>query len=94
MKKRYAHDCSRCVFLGQYAEYDLYFCDKSTGTLLARYGDDGMCQTSPIKNNFTPILNWEAVAFGLAIQKRLIEIVVPGSYVKYEIFGREVKPCK
>ena len=26
MKPRYEHDCSACVFLGQYQEYDLYFC--------------------------------------------------------------------
>jgi hypothetical protein len=37
---RYAHDCSSCVFLGQFGEYDLYFCPGET-TLLCRFGDEG-----------------------------------------------------
>lgn len=37
---RYDHDCSSCVFLGQFGEYDLYFCPGET-TLLCRFGDEG-----------------------------------------------------
>lgn len=43
---RYLHDCNRCVFLGQYKEFDLYVCPKTTGnttiaTMVARHGSDG-----------------------------------------------------
>lgn len=40
---RFAHDCEKCIFLGQYKEYDLYFC-KQGGchpTVIARYGNEG-----------------------------------------------------
>lgn len=46
-KHRYSHDCNSCIFLGQYEEYDLYFCGKKGGktimeaTLIARSGSDG-----------------------------------------------------
>jgi hypothetical protein len=40
---RYEHDCSRCTFLGEWREYDLYFClDRGTRpTVIARHGEDG-----------------------------------------------------
>lgn len=40
---RYEHDCLNCVFLGEYFEYDLYFCDHggSSKTVIARYGNEG-----------------------------------------------------
>lgn len=38
--KRYTHDCGECEFLGQYKEYDLYYCEKEP-TVIARYGNDG-----------------------------------------------------
>lgn len=41
MEKRFKHDCDICVFLGQFNEYDLYFCDAGFATVIARYGDDG-----------------------------------------------------
>lgn len=39
-KPRYIHDCDTCVFLGQYKEYDLYFCSNEP-TIICRYSDDG-----------------------------------------------------
>ena len=41
MKTRYKHDCFKCEYLGQYGEYDLYYCDKGIQTFIARYGDGG-----------------------------------------------------
>jgi hypothetical protein len=42
---RYKHDCNKCVFLGNYNEYDLYFCAIGNfmvePTVIARYGEDG-----------------------------------------------------
>jgi hypothetical protein len=41
---RYKHDCSACKFLGEYYEYDLYWCPQSAAnrpTVIARYGDEG-----------------------------------------------------
>lgn len=43
---RYTHDCSQCKPLGTFGEYDLYFCDRSTTTVIARYGNDGHEYTS------------------------------------------------
>lgn len=40
MDARHEHDCSKCKFLGQFKEYDLYFCPTEP-TLIARYGPDG-----------------------------------------------------
>ena len=43
MEPRYTHSCSKCTFLGQYNEYDLYHCIQVGGmpTVIARYSDDG-----------------------------------------------------
>jgi hypothetical protein len=40
---RYAHDCSECIFLGHFAEADLYVCEKGIGgsTVIARIGNEG-----------------------------------------------------
>jgi hypothetical protein len=41
---RYEHDCNHCVFLGQYGEYDLYYCPQPMihlPTIVARFGDWG-----------------------------------------------------
>jgi hypothetical protein len=48
MEKRYQHDCDQCVFLGQWNEYDLYFCGEQGDvftTVIARYGNEG-CEYS------------------------------------------------
>ena len=37
---RYEHDCNICEFLGQYREYDLYYCLKNM-TIIERYSDEG-----------------------------------------------------
>ena len=37
---RYTHDCAKCKFLGKHDEYDLYFCDKWSATVIARFGSD------------------------------------------------------
>lgn len=38
---RYTHDCDDCKPLGEFGEYDLYYCAKGHPTVIARYGDDG-----------------------------------------------------
>jgi hypothetical protein len=42
-KPRYQHDCTACTYLGQYKEFDLYFCPQGGNipTVIARYGNDG-----------------------------------------------------
>ena len=41
-ERRYIHDCQKCIFLGQFNEFDLYFCGGTAyNTVIARYGDDG-----------------------------------------------------
>jgi len=44
---RYSHDCSDCVFLGQFNKYDLYFCPREP-TIIARYSSEGSEYTSGI----------------------------------------------
>jgi len=40
-KPRYNHDCSDCKFLGQFKEFDLYFCDhRGPATVISRYGNE------------------------------------------------------
>ena len=39
-KPRYEHDCNTCVFLGQWKEYDLYYCSGEP-TVVARWSDEG-----------------------------------------------------
>jgi len=46
---RYQHDCSECKPLGQYQNYDLYFCDKGGATIIARYGESETEYTSGLR---------------------------------------------
>ena len=49
---RFEHDCKRCAFLGQYEEYDLYFCPQNgIPTVIARYGDEGSEYTSGLNSS-------------------------------------------
>ena len=48
---RYQHDCDKCVFLGEFNQYDLYCCPERESsacgpTMLARYGNEGFEYTS------------------------------------------------
>ncbi len=44
---RFEHDCERCAFLGQFKEYDLYFCPQNgIPTIVARWGNGGPEYTS------------------------------------------------
>lgn len=40
---RYTHDCEHCVSLGEFGEFDLYFCDHGgfRPTVISRWGNDG-----------------------------------------------------
>jgi hypothetical protein len=42
---RYQHDCQKCKYLGQFEEYDFYWCKShnlpTLDSILARYGSDG-----------------------------------------------------
>jgi len=58
MSLRYTHDCSNCHYLGQYLNYDLYFCpnnDDNT-TIVCRYGDSVGDYNSGLDISFTKIL--------------------------------------
>lgn len=54
---RYQHDCSRCLYLGQFEEYDLYYCEQVIGgqTVLARYGNEGSEYLSGIHSTLEPL---------------------------------------
>ena len=40
--RRYLHSCSCCTYLGQWHEYDLYFCENCciVPSVVARWGND------------------------------------------------------
>ena len=68
---RYKHDCRACYSLGQYEEYDLYFCDQiSIPTVIARYGDDGPDYVSGLE--FAETIDPLGVAYERARSMRLI----------------------
>ena len=50
MNRRFDHDCESCTFLGQWKEYDLYFCTQggSMPTVIARFSSEGQDYTSGI----------------------------------------------
>ena len=45
----YLHDCPQCVFLGRHNGQDLYFCDQTIPTVVARFGDEGSEYTSSME---------------------------------------------
>jgi hypothetical protein len=70
---RYNHDCDKCVFLGEYEEYDLYFCGQGTlltSTVIARYSNNGEDYTSGIDfaTHYPPLIE----AKSRAIEKGLL----------------------
>lgn len=73
MKPRYKHDCSQCIFLGYYQQYDLYFCRHTyylIPTVIARFSSEPEDYTSGLglaKHN--PALK---EALRLAKEKELI----------------------
>lgn len=62
---RHEHDCKQCKPLGQFCEYDLYFCDRTGKTLIARFGDKGRDHLSGVSFSI-PVLR---IAEAMAIEK-------------------------
>lgn len=65
---RHKHDCTECVALGTFGEYDLYYCEKGPGpTLVARYGSDPWEYTSGLVSALPALTEArrQAVAKGL-----------------------------
>jgi len=40
MEVRYIHNCDECIFLGQYENFDLYYCEKNIPIIISRYDND------------------------------------------------------
>lgn len=66
---RYDHDCSDCIFLGQYEHYDLYFCPNEP-TIVARYSSEGRDYCSGIAFAMTSNKKCYAVALIRALQTK------------------------
>ena len=62
MKPRYQHTCSECRYLGEYNEYDLYYCPQSGvfPTVLARYGNKGSEYTSGMQSDHPALVEARA----------------------------------
>lgn len=73
VKPKYNHDCDKCVFLGNWAEHDLYWCSQNGfPTVISRHGNEPDAYTSGIdvaKTNALPSL---AEAFKRAKYKGLV----------------------
>jgi hypothetical protein len=54
-KPIFEHDCEKCIFLGHYEGYDLYFC-KNEPTVIARYGENGDYMSGLIFADINPVL--------------------------------------
>ncbi len=66
MTPLYKHDCTKCIFLANYNNHDLYFCATETGrTVIARYGNLG----SEYKSGFALAGKDEELAIALTIIK-------------------------
>ena len=60
--RRYGHDCEICTFLGQFEDYDLYFCPQKSGnfTVLARWGEyEKYYSGIAFAKNFNPLAEAE-----------------------------------
>ena len=54
MTKRFVNDCHMCKFLGQWKEYDLYYCPQGGyPTVLAMYYDDSNYYDNPVINEIS-----------------------------------------
>lgn len=57
---RYEHDCTWCVFLGQYGDNDLYFCPGGGNpTVIARHSDEGSDYQSGLGINMPDLVEAE-----------------------------------
>jgi len=83
MKPRYIHDCSKCVFLETYEDYDLYVCARhgKIDTLIARYGNDEDEYASGLvfalaynEGEFPYSQNCKALSVALTLAERRMEI--------------------
>ena len=60
-KPRYQHDCDNCRYLGEYNEYDLYYCPQGGyPTVLARYGNQGEEYTSGFNSTHPALIEARA----------------------------------
>jgi hypothetical protein len=64
---RHTHDCKACKFLGQFGEYDLYFCDQDGfgSTVVARWSSDGPDYTSGLHSGNPALIEAEVRALEL-----------------------------
>jgi hypothetical protein len=69
---RHKHDCSKCTPLGIFEDYDLYYCDSTETTLIARFGEDGDYKSGLCsgETGIDPVL---AIAYHMARAKKLID---------------------
>jgi hypothetical protein len=71
-KPRFAHDCARCVYLGHWTDYDLYYCPQDSGgsTVVARYGDEGALYTSGMSSQHPALAEAKKRARGRGLLMR------------------------
>ena len=71
---RYKHDCDNCVYLGEYKNADLYFCNQiSVKTVVARFSDYGPDYISGLdiadKDEYLHTAKQKAIEIGLLLDK-------------------------
>ena len=73
---RFGHDCAECTLLGQYQEFDMYYCSKQGDglhTVIARFGEDPAHYTSGPRQSSS---NAVRVGWVMADSMGLTELVV------------------
>jgi len=81
---RYKHDCKNCTYLGQFNEYDLYFCLQGgkIPTVIARFSSEGPDYYSGITSNITELTEAKcrAITRGLLISSKYIAVYLQNCY--------------
>lgn len=86
MNPRYVHDCDRCVYLGQFEQYDLYYCP-SEPTIVCRFSSEDPDYNSGLIFAVTSKRNHYRVALIRALRKPEFKDQI----IKYfETYEREI----
>ncbi len=71
--RRYQHDCTACVYLGHFEEYDLYVCPQGgIPTVIARFSSEGPDYQSGLDAGKSGLLPFLAEAYSRAVSNGLL----------------------
>jgi hypothetical protein len=88
-KPRFIHDCSKCMYLGNYKSYDIYYCVGILGgSVVARYGDEAAEYTSaPV----SCVLSDESTSEISTMMSEIARNLLHSGFVKIEVNMNVIK---